>query len=41
MITEKDGEDAELSFQGMAAPWYKYRKDGKAGREILLALKKE
>src|ERR1043165_5505830 len=30
----------ELSFTGSAMPWYKYRKDGKAGRELLLEITK-
>lgn len=30
----------ELSFEGIAAPWYKYRADGKPGRDLLLMQKK-
>lgn len=32
--------DSELSFTGRAMPWYKYRKDGKAGRELMLDITK-
>jgi hypothetical protein len=40
LLSGIDPGNNELSFEGRATPWYKYRKDGKAGREIMLRLKK-